>query len=412
MMSAVTAARNGKKVTLIEKNEKLGKKLFITGKGRCNLTNAGDSQELFDSLVTNKKFMYSAFYGFSNYDCMSFFDGLGLRIKVERGNRVFPESDHSSDVIACLVRELKRLGVEVLLNTQAVALVTKACPDSGSSCREKITGVKIRDTGNKSSPEKILSADSVIVATGGKSYASTGSTGDGYQFAKSVGHSVTALSPGLVPMVAKEEWVKQLQGLSLRNVAVTISDGSRILYRDFGEMLFTHFGVTGPVILSGSSRVAKILKERPLTLTVDLKPALSMEALDERILRDFKNAANRQFKNSLDELLPKKLVPVIVDLSRIHEDKRVNEITRQERLGLVRLLKGLTVTLTGLRGFAEAIITQGGVDVKEINPTTFESKRIANLYFVGEVLDVDAVTGGFNLQVAWSSGYMAGMAVR
>lgn len=395
MMAGIVAARNGHSVTIVEKNEKLGKKLFITGKGRCNLTNAGDSDDLFDSIVTNKKFMYSAFHGFSNYDCMGFFDELGLKLKVERGNRVFPESDHSSDVINCLVRELKRLNVEIMLNTEVSDIVMEA---------GVVTGVAL-------GKGRLLKADSVIVATGGKSYATTGSTGDGYRFARNAGHNVTALNPGLVPIIAKEEWVKELQGLSLRNIAVSLTDGKKELYSDFGEMLFTHFGVTGPVILSGSSRIAGVLKEREVLLTIDLKPALSPEALDERILRDFKEMSNKQFKNSLDELLPRKMIPVIVDLSGIPEEKKVNEITRQERMCLVKLLKGLKITLTGLRGFSEAIITQGGVDVKEINPSTFESRLVKNLYFVGEVLDVDAVTGGFNLQIAWSSAYMAAMSL-
>lgn len=395
MMSGIVAARNGHKVTIIEKNEKLGKKLFITGKGRCNLTNAGDSEDLFNSLVTNKKFMYSAFNGFSNYDCMGFFDELGLKFKVERGNRVFPESDHSSDVINCLSHELKKQNVEIMLNTEVAELLI----NDGEAC-----GVKLSNGKN-------LKSDNVIVATGGKSYATTGSTGDGYRFARSAGHNVTSLNPGLVPIIAREEWVKELQGLSLRNIAVELTDGKKVLYSDFGEMLFTHFGVTGPVMLSGSSRIAKTLKEHEVLLTIDLKPALTEEALDERILRDFKEMSNKQFKNSLDELLPKKMIPVIVELSGISEDKKVNEITREERIGLVRLLKGLKITLTGLRGFNEAIITQGGVDVKEINPSTFESKIVKNLYFIGEVIDVDAVTGGFNLQIAWSSGYMAAMAL-
>lgn len=410
MMSAITAARAGKKVTLIEKNEKLGKKLFITGKGRCNFTNAGETDELFDSIVTNKKFMYSAFYGFDNMACMRFFEELGLKYKIERGNRVFPESDHSSDVIGCLSRELRKLGVEVMLNTTVTQLVTAGCEEALHKSR--VTGVLLKNPDEDSAKEKFLNADSVIVATGGKSYESTGSTGDGYKFAKSVGHSVTPLSPALVPIIVKDEWVKNLQGLSLKNISIEISDKNKVLYSDFGEMMFTHFGVTGPVILSASSRIAKTLKQKELCLTIDLKPALSAEVLDERVLRDFKGVANKQFKNSLDDILPKKIIPVIIELSKIPEDKRVNEITKEERHRLVLLLKGLTMTLTGLRGFNEAIITQGGVNVKEISPSTFESKLVKDLYFAGEVLDVDAVTGGFNLQVAWSSGYLAGNAVK
>lgn len=394
MMAAVTAARNGFDVTLIEKNEKLGKKLFITGKGRCNITNAGDSEDLFNSIVTNKKFMYSSLNGFTNYDVLGFFDELGLAIKIERGNRVFPESDHSSDVIGALSRELRRNNVDIMLNTTVKDILI----NDG-----KVSGVTITCGSN----EKNIKADQVIVATGGNSYQSTGSTGDGYRFARKAGHDVTQILPALVPFNIKEEWEVELQGLSLKNIAISVSDGKKELYSDFGEMLFTHFGVSGPVILSASSFVASRLKETELKLTIDLKPALTFEQLDERILRDFDEQKNKAFKNSLDMLLPKKLIPVIVMLSGIDSNKRVNEITRQERHEIIKLLKGFELTVTGLRGFNEAIITQGGVNVKEINPTTMESKLVRGLYFAGEVLDVDAVTGGFNLQIAWSTGYAA-----
>ncbi len=398
MMAAISAARTGCKVTLLEKNEKLGKKLFITGKGRCNFTNAADIEELFNSIVTNKKFMYSSLNGFSNYDAMSFFDELGLRFKVERGNRVFPESDHSSDVIGALARELKRLGVELRLGTEAADIMIKDGKAYGVVCRPV----------NASHETKRLEADCVIVATGGNSYQSTGSTGDGYRFARNAGHDVTDILPALVPFNVEEPFVTDMQGLSLKNVSITVSDGDKALYSDFGEMLFTHFGVSGPVILSASSFVAPQLKKKSLTLEIDLKPALSFEQLDERIVRDFDMQKNKAFKNSLDKLLPKKMIPVIIRLSQIDADKKVNEITRSERQGLTGLLKRFTLTLTGLRGFNEAIITQGGVNVKQINPTTMESKLVKNLYFAGEVLDVDAVTGGFNLQIAWSTGYAAG----
>ena len=394
MMAAITAARRGFKVTLVEKNEKLGKKLFITGKGRCNITNAGDSEDLFNSIVTNRKFMFSSFNGFSNYDTLGFFDELGLHIKIERGNRVFPESDHSSDVIGALNRELKRLSVDVRLNTEVKDIIVNG---------GQATGVVVKCSGKEST----IQADNVIVATGGNSYQSTGSTGDGYRFARKLGHSVTPIVPALVPFNVAEDWESDLQGLSLKNVSIVVLDGKQEIYSDFGEMLFTHFGVSGPLILSASSFAARRIKEHPLKLVIDLKPALSQEQLDERILRDFDEEKNKAFKNSLDKLLPKKMIPVIVRLSDIDGNKKVNEITKQERQKLVSLIKGLELTITGLRGFNEAIITQGGINVREINPTTMESKLVKNLYFAGEVLDVDALTGGFNLQIAWSTGYAA-----
>ena len=394
MMAAITAARRGFKVTLVEKKEKLGKKLFITGKGRCNITNAGDSEDLFNSIVTNRKFMFSSFNGFSNYDTLGFFDELGLHIKIERGNRVFPESDHSSDVIGALNRELKRLSVDVRLNTEVKDIIVNG---------GKATGVVVKCSGKEST----IQADNVIVATGGNSYQSTGSTGDGYRFARKLGHSVTPIVPALVPFNVAEDWESDLQGLSLKNVSIVVLDGKQEIYSDFGEMLFTHFGVSGPLILSASSFAARRIKEHPLKLVIDLKPALSQEQLDERILRDFDEEKNKAFKNSLDKLLPKKMIPVIVRLSDIDGNKKVNEITKQERQKLVSLIKGLELTITGLRGFNEAIITQGGINVREINPTTMESKLVKNLYFAGEVLDVDALTGGFNLQIAWSTGYAA-----
>lgn len=394
MMAAIIAARRGFKVTLVEKNEKLGKKLFITGKGRCNITNAGDTEDLFNSIVTNRKFMFSSFNGFSNYDTLGFFDELGLQIKIERGNRVFPESDHSSDVIGALNRELKRLSVDVRLNTEVKDIIVNG---------GKATGVVVKCSGKEST----IQADNVIVATGGNSYQSTGSTGDGYRFARKLGHSVTPILPALVPFNVAEDWESDLQGLSLKNVSIVVLDGKQEIYSDFGEMLFTHFGVSGPLILSASSFAARRIKEHPLKLVIDLKPALSQEQLDERILRDFDEEKNKAFKNSLDKLLPKKMIPVIVRLSDIDGNKKVNEITKQERQKLVSLIKGLELTITGLRGFNEAIITQGGINVREINPTTMESKLVKNLYFAGEVLDVDALTGGFNLQIAWSTGYAA-----
>jgi len=391
MFAGIFAARNGHNVSIYEKNEKLGKKLFITGKGRCNLTNAGDNEELLNSVVTNKKFMYSSFNGFSNYDTMGFFSELGLEIKVERGNRVFPESNKSSDVLSCLGRELNKLNVKIIYNTAIIDVIAP------NGCFKSV----------KTSKGQVVDGDYLIVATGGNSYQLTGSTGDGYKFAKALGHKVTDILPALVPFNTKEEWIKELQGLSLRNVNVTVFDENKEIYSDFGELLFTHFGVSGPTVLSASSFVAKNIKRKQLKMVIDLKPALSFEQLDDRILRDFEEEKNKQYKNALDSLLPKKLIPVVIELSKIQENKKVNEISRDERQNLVRLIKNLEFTLLGLRGFNEAIITQGGVEVKEINPSTMESKLVKNVYFIGEVLDVDAVTGGFNLQVAWSTAYAA-----
>ena len=393
MMSAVFAARKGQKVQLLEKNEKLGKKLFITGKGRCNITNAADVEDLFTAVMSNSKFLYSGFYSFTNQQVIEFFEELGVQTKVERGGRVFPVSDHSSDVIAAFSRELKALRVSVSFHTEVKELL---CKDGRAS------GVLLTD-GRK------LKADAVIVATGGISYPSTGSTGDGYKIAKDAGHKVTELLPSLVPMEVKQWYAKELQGLSLRNIKIRISDGKKKLYEEFGEMLFTHYGVTGPVILSASSVVGKTLRKKELTLHIDLKPALSEEQLDKRILREFDANHNKQYKNSIDSLFPAKLKPVIIELSEIEPEKKVNEITKEERMRLVHLVKDFAMTLTGLRGYNEAIITKGGVSVKEIDPGTMESKKIGGLYFAGEVLDLDAVTGGYNLQIAWSTGYLAGM---
>lgn len=393
MMAAVTAARNGGEVLLIEKNEKLGKKLFITGKGRCNITNSADIEDLFSAVVSNPKFLYSGFYSLTNDQVIDFFEGLGVKTKVERGGRVFPESDHSSDVIRALEQEMKRLGVEVSLQSEV---------------KEILTG-EGRAKGVLLSSGKKLYGDAVIIATGGISYPSTGSTGDGYRFARSCGHKVTDLFPSLVPMEVKEWYAKELMGLSLRNIEIRITDGKKSLYEEFGEMLFTHYGVTGPVILSASSIVGKLLKERELKLHIDLKPALTEEQLDKRVLREFEANHNRQFKNAVDSLFPTKLKPVVIELSGIPEEKKVNEITKEERKNFVHLIKDFNMTLTGLRGYNAAIITKGGVSVKEIDPGAMESKLVKELYFAGEVLDLDAVTGGYNLQIAWSTGYLAGL---
>lgn len=398
MMAAITCARNGHQVTLLEQNEKLGKKLYITGKGRCNLTNASDMEELFSNVVTNPKFLYSAFYGFDNYQTIAFFEELGLKTKIERGERVFPQSDKSSDVIAVLQKELKKLDVKVLLYTKAEEILE----ENGHT-----KGVMIRKNGEE---KKILS-DVVIVTTGGISYPSTGSTGDGYRFAKKLGHTVTKLTPALVPFEIEESFVKELQGLSLRNVKLTLFAGKKKIYDAFGEMLFTHFGISGPLALSASSYVSGYIAEQSIQVEVDLKPALTEEQLDARILRDFGEMQNKQFKNGLEKLLPKKLISVIVALSGIDKNKSIHSITKEERTGLVRLLKHFSMNVKGLRGYKEAIITQGGVSVKEVKPQTMESKCIKGLYFAGEVLDLDALTGGYNLQIAWSTAHLAGISV-
>ena len=367
----------------------------FTGKGRCNITNACDVEDLFANVMSNKKFLYSAFYGFTNSDVIDFFENHGIKTKIERGNRVFPVSDHSSDVISALERALKEQNVDILLNTCVEKI---ECEDS------QVTGVVLCG-GRK------IEADAVIVATGGMSYQATGSTGDGYRFAEESGHKVTECTPSLVPFNAQEEWVAKLQGLSLKNVLVTIYDGRKKLYEDFGEMLFTHFGVSGPLILSASAAIKQNTIKKPLQMFIDLKPALSYEALDKRILREFDDAKNKQFKNSINKLLPSKMIPVIIGLSGIDPDKKVNEISKGEREGLVNLLKKLPVTLNGTRQWNEAIVTKGGISTKDINPSTMESKIIKNLYFAGEVLDLDALTGGYNLQIAWSTGALAGKSI-
>lgn len=381
MFASIFAAQNGNEVHVFEKNEKLGKKLFITGKGRCNVTNAADIETLLTNVRANPKFLYSAFYGCSNDMVMDFFEKEGCRLKVERGERVFPLSDHSSDIILTLERAMKRAGVKIHLHHEVKSL------------------------------DELKNFDSVIVATGGMSYQATGSTGDGYRFAKDLNMKVTELTPGLVPFNIEGEIPKMLQGLSLKNVTAAIYDGKKELYKDFGEMLFTHFGVSGPLILTGSSYISKQIKKGPLRLLIDLKPALTKEQLDARILREFEEGKNKQFKNVLGSLFPSKLIPVMIDLSGIEPEKKVHEISRAEREAFVNLIKGFELKITSLRGWNEAIITRGGVSVKEINPSTMERKNHPGVYFAGEVLDLDAKTGGFNLQIAWSTGYLAGISV-
>lgn len=394
MFAAIFAAYNGNEVHIFEKNEKLGKKLFITGKGRCNITNASDMDTLFSSVVTNSKFLYSSFYGYTNQDVIDFFERIGVATKIERGNRVFPVSDHSSDVIAGLYRELNQLGVEIHLHTNVKKIVGN----------ERFEYIELQNG-------KKVEGDACIVATGGFSYQTTGSTGDGYRFAKELGHEVTEILPSLVPLVIKEWYAKELQGLSLRNVQASVFDGKKKLYDDFGEMLFTHYGVSGPLMLSASSFVGKKLQEKELKLVIDLKPALTVEQLDQRVLRDFEENMNKSFKNAIGKLFPTKLIPIMLELSGIDPDKKVNLISKEERQHFVSLIKNFEMTITGLRDFNEAIITKGGVKVKEINPSTMESKLVQGLYFVGEVLDLDALTGGFNLQIAWSTAYAAGNSI-
>lgn len=401
MMAGVFAARNHHEVHILEKNEKLGKKVFITGKGRCNVANACDTEELFPAVMSNPKFLYSGFYSFGPQDVMNFFEEAGVPLKVERGNRVFPQSDHSSDIIRALERELKKAGAKVHLHTTVKEIVKK--PEA-----EKVTGVILED-------DTFMEGDAVIVATGGFSYQSTGSTGDGYRFARELGLKVTDISPSLVPLKTKEDYIPKLQGLSLKNTGLTIKNGKKVLYEDFGEMMFTHFGVTGPMILSASAHIgAKLAKAEngELCAYLDLKPALTKEQLDARILREFEAGQNKQFKNVIGVLFPSSLTPVMLELGGIPAEKKIHDISREERQHFVDLVKAFPFTITGMGEFKEAIITKGGVSVKEINPGTMESKKITGLYFAGEVMDLDAVTGGYNLQIAWSTAYLAAQAIQ
>lgn len=395
MMAAYHAGTIYDDVTLIEKNEKLGKKIYITGKGRCNVTNAADIDVVFKNINRNSKFMYSALYGFDNNAVYAFMENNGCPLKVERGERVFPVSDHASDIIKALTNALKKANVKVMLNTEVKGI---------ESDGEKVTGVIISKGGT-------ISADKVIIATGGVSYPTTGSTGDGYKFARSLGHTIIEPRASLVPIVTGETWVPKLQGLSLKNVELSLFSEGKCVYKELGEMLFTHFGISGPLVLSASSYYdTENSKGKNVTISLDLKPGLDEEALDKRLLRDFEENMNKCFKNALDALLPKTLIPVVVELSNIDPFKAVNEVSKTERKALVHLLKHLTMTPLGTSKIDEAIVTRGGINVKEINASTMESKLVKNLYFAGEVIDVDAMTGGFNLQIAWSTGYLAGEA--
>ena len=392
MMAAAVAAENGRSVILLEKNEKLGKKLYITGKGRCNVTNACGRDKFFENIVSNPKFLYSAFSTFDNKRLEMFLENNGCHLKEERGERVFPASDHASDVTAAFERFFKKSGVQVRLHCKVREIETDG---------DRIIGVILEDG-------RAIPAECVIVATGGLSYPVTGSTGDGHRMAQALGHKVTDCAPALVALETEEDWCKKLQGLSLKNVSLTMSCGKKKLYQGFGEMLFTHYGVSGPLVLSASSFYGKKKGTEAVSLTIDLKPALSEEQLDKRILRDFEENRNRQFKNALGGLYPAKLISVMIERSGIDPEKKVHEVTKQERRRLAELTKAFTLQVRGKRGFEEAVITQGGVSVKEVNPSTMESKLVRGLYFAGEVLDLDGLTGGFNLQIAWSTGYLAG----
>lgn len=400
LMAAISSAKNGDKVTIIEKMNSCGKKLLITGKGRCNITNNAQMDKFMENTPTNPKFLYGVFNNFTNKDIIELLKNEGVKTKVERGERVFPVSDRAQDVLEALLHILRKQNVQILTNTTAKRIITDD--------EKNVLGVELDDG-------KEIKTDKIILATGGKSYPVTGSTGDGYKLAKDLGHTITKIEPSLVPLTSHDEVCKELQGLSLRNVTIQLQICDKVVYKDFGEMLFTHFGVSGPIVLSASSYLVKtknieqILKGGKVELEIDLKPALSEEKLDARILRDFEEQKNKQFKNSLDKLLPQKLIPVIIEKTNINGSKKINEITKQERQKLVKELKHFRISINGTRPIEEAIVTSGGINIKEINPKTMESKLISGLYFAGEVIDVDCLTGGYNLQVAWSTGYTAGI---
>ncbi len=397
MSAAVFAAEAGLQVHVFEQNEKLGKKVFITGKGRCNFTNACDTEALFSSVVTNSKFLYSSFYGFTNQDAIALFERLGVRTKIERGDRVFPASDHSSDIIRALEKRMKELDVKIHLNSPVERLLL-------SEDGKKAEGVLLKNGSRQT-------ADAVLIATGGFSYQTTGATGDGYRFAEAAGHSVSKIRPALVPLVTGEEYITEMQGLSLKNVNLTIRNGKKKLFDEFGELLFTHFGISGPLALKASSCIGKTLDKTDLSAELDLKPALTKEQLSARLVREFEEAPNKQFRNIMPNLFPSRLIPVILELGGIEPHTVNNEITRVQREHFADVVKAFPFSIVGTRGYNEAIITQGGVKVKEINPSTMESKLVSGLYFAGEVMDLDGVTGGFNLQIAWSTAHTAAMAM-
>ena len=402
MMSAITASENGNDVTLVEKMNSLGRKLLITGKGRCNITSSLNIEEFIKNTPGNGRFLYSCYQQYTNKDIIKFLKEQGLEVKEERGNRIFPVTDKSQDVLKCFTKKLKENKVKILYNMQ----VQKILVDEQ---KEKAIGILANN--------EEMYADKIILATGGKSYPLTGSTGDGYKMVEELGHNVTKIKPSLVPLeIYQKSLCQDLQGLSLRNIEIKILDKSKnkAIYEDFGEMLFTHFGVSGPTILSSSAHLVRYkniedkLKNKEIILKIDFKPALSTKKLDDRILRDFTEFKNKQFKNSLEKLLPHKLINPIIKLSKIDPDKKVNEITKEERTRLVELLKNFTIEIKGFRPIDEAIVTSGGIKISEINPKTMESKLIKNLYFAGEIIDVDSYTGGFNLQIAYSTGFVAG----
>ena len=421
MMAAITAKENGNEVILLEKNGQLGKKLLITGKGRCNITSSLDMEEFIKNTPGNGMFLHSAFQQFTNKDIIHFLKQQGLDVKEERGNRIFPVTDKSIDVLACFTKKIKELNIKVQYHTTVSEILVKSNDEideeninekekSKKTIDKKVIGVKTN--------HGTLQADKAILATGGKSYPLTGSTGDGYILAEKLGHTITTIKPSLVPLETFEKQeCKELQGLSLRNVGIQLLDieKNKTIYEDFGEMLFTHFGVSGPTILSASAhlvrykQIERLLKEKKIILKIDLKPALDEKKLDTRILRDFEEVKNKQFKNSLEKLLPQKLIPVIIQKSNIQPDKKVNEITKKEREKLVNIIKNFEIAIKGFRPIEEAIITSGGINIKEINPKTMESKKVKGLYFAGEIIDVDSYTGGFNLQIAYSTGYVAGL---
>ena len=403
MLAAISAAKNGHKVIILEKMNSLGRKLLITGKGRCNITSSLPMEEFIKNTPGNGNFLYSAFKTFTNENIIELLKNNGLEVKEERGNRIFPVTDKSLDVLNALVKELKKLNVEIKTNSKVNKILVE---------ENKVQGVILENN-------QKIEAEKVILATGGKSYPATGSTGDGYKIAENIGHTITTIKPSLVPLEVKNKDLKlckKMQGLSLKNVEIKLIDKSKnkIVYEDFGEMIFTHFGVSGPTILSASAHllryknVEELLKQEKIVLSIDLKPALTEEKLNLRLLRDFEPNKNKKFRNSLDELLPKKMIEVMIEASDIDEEKQVNSITKKERESLVKLLKNFEITISDLRPIEDAIITSGGINIKEINPKTMESKLVEGLFFAGEIIDVDSYTGGFNLQIAYSTGYVAG----
>lgn len=392
IIASSIAASRGLDVTLIEKNNKIGRKLFITGKGRCNITNGAPIDEFFDNIITNKNFLYSSLYSFTNEDVISLLKRYGLETKVERGNRIFPQSDKSSDVIKALEKFMNDNAVKLKLNSNVKSIFYN----------EGTFYIKVN--------EESMKFDGLIIATGGKSYPITGSTGDGYDFAKKLGHTIVPLKPSLIPIVIDSDWIKDLQGLSLKNVNLKTFKGKKMVHEEFGEMIFTHYGISGPIVLTTSNYINK-LQDDNITFKIDFKPALDYPKLDDRILRDFELYKNKQIKNSLDDLLPQRIIPWVIKISDIDPEKIVNQLTKEERYSLIDIIKNFPLKFKSFRSIEEAIVTSGGISTKEINPSTMESKIVPNLYFVGEVIDVDALTGGFNLQIAYSTGYLAGMSI-